>query len=112
MTYSISPDQVESITDHEMAVGTDRLLPSEHVIPRTFWDGNLYTRIIDALFAGTPMPHCDIVFLDEFQPSKVLRAVKAHLRFAGTEHQHRIAGVAYLLSCTAEADPREDPPTV
>jgi len=101
MPYALSPEQVASITDVELAFGTERLLPAWDDIPQAFQDGNLYTRIMDALFAGVPLPICDIEFRDGFIAAQVVRAVRAHLSSFAPKHQHKIAGVAYLLSCAA-----------
>ena len=43
MAYTLTPEQVESITGPERAFSTERLLPAWEDIPEEFKRGNVYT---------------------------------------------------------------------
>jgi len=104
MTYTITPADFASITDVEMAFSTDRLLPSWDDIPQEFKDGNAYTNLVDALFAGVTLPDGNIEMKPGFTPEALNRAVRAHLQSFGPKHEHKVAGVAFMIasSCTFE----------
>ena len=100
MTYSITPADVASITDLEIAFGTTRLPPEVEAIPAEFKSqcGNIYTRITDSIFMGTDMPQGEIVMKDGFDPETVNRCVRAHICSWSPKHEHKIAGVGYMIS--------------
>jgi len=98
--YTITPDQLESITDVECAFGTTRLLPNWNDIPEEFVHGNAFTRLASSLFYGTELPDIELIFNEGFQDSAAAlnRAVRAHLQSRAPMHEHKIAGVGYLMS--------------
>lgn len=100
----ITPDLINSITDVEMAFGTERLLPAEAEIPDEFSseNGNQYTEVVNCIFYKRQLPNYEIVFKDGFEPKALYRAVGAHLASWGPKHEHKISGVAYLISLVAE----------
>ncbi len=106
MTYTISREQLAAITDIETAFGTTKYLPDENDIPQEFKNGNVYTRLCDAIFAGTQYPDCEVVFADGFSdidaPVDLKRCVRAHIRSFDPKHQHKIAGVGFLISLVCE----------
>lgn len=111
MTYTITPQELSSITDAELAFSTDKLLPAWKDIPEEFKTGNIYTKIADAIFFGFELPDCDMEFLDGFDPESLNRAVRAHLQSFGPKHEHKIAGVGYMMSMVAkiqESTPADD----
>jgi len=113
MPYTITPDQLKSITDAEMAFGTERLLPSMNDIPKDFTGSNVYTRLASMLFYSDPLPSdWEIEFKTAFDNSECVRwldrCVKAHLMSRGPKHEHKIAGVAFLISMVCEVrEPKE-----
>lgn len=100
--YEVTPENIASITDAELAFGTTRLLPSEADIPKEFWDGNIYTKLASAIFYNTPLPNGVVSFHDGFDKDAVVKAVRAHLASFGPEHNHKIAGVGYMMACVSE----------
>lgn len=102
MSYKVTREQLNSITDAEMAFGTERLLPPWSEIPDEFKGRNRYTELLDALFAGSPMPQYELRFLPGFEdqgaPAAINRVVRAHLTSYGPKHEHKIAGLAFLMS--------------
>lgn len=101
MTYTVSPEELASISDAEMAFSTDRLLPAWEEIPSEFRQGNLYTKLAESIFFGMEMPKCEIEMKDGFEPQALNRAVRAHLQSWGPKHEHKIAGVGYIISQAA-----------
>ena len=101
MKRTITPAKMANISDAEIAFSTDKLLPDWAEIPQQFKDGNLYTRIAETLFFGGPMPDCEIKFHDGFDGPSLNRAVQAHLGSFKPKHEHKIAGVGYMISMAA-----------
>ena len=93
------------ITDLEMAFGTTRLLPPPEAIPEPFWSGNLYTQLAEALFYRHPLPPALIEFRHGFDSQQLRRIVLSHLRSFAAKHEHKIAGVGYLISQMAILTP-------
>lgn len=106
MTYKISMIDLNSVTDVEYVFGTERLLPKWDEIPSEFKTGNLYTKLACALFYGDPSTNFTMIFLDDFQdegaPQALNKCVRAHLTSYGPKHEHKIAGVGYMMSCVFE----------
>lgn len=98
--YTLTPADLSTITQPEMAFGTMRLLPPWEEIPDEFKRGNQYTRLASALFLGSAIPEGECHFLPGFEESApaLNQAVRAHLTSYGPKHQHKIAGVGYLIS--------------
>lgn len=101
MAYIVSPEQMASITDVEMALSTERLLPALADIPDEFRSGNLYTKLAEAIFFGRELPECEIEMKAGFTPEMLNRAVRAHLQSFGPKHQHKIAGVGFMIAQAA-----------
>lgn len=100
-SYRISRADLDGISDPEIAFGTTRLLPAYEEVLDEFKRGNAYTELVRALFFGQPLPDLEITFregfTDEQCPEQLNRAVRAHLRSFEPKHEHKIAGVAYLI---------------
>lgn len=108
MTYTLTPEQLETITDVEMAFSTEKLLPAWDDIPEDFKRGNKYTAICDAMFFGGPLPNFDIEMKPGFSDKALNRAVRAHLQSFSPKHEHKIAGVGYMMACACTVtDPSE-----
>lgn len=102
MTYTITPEDMSSISDLDMAFSTERLLPAWEDIPADFRNGNLYTRLAESIFYGLELPVCKIEMKEGFAPLALNRAVRAHLQSFGPKHEHKIAGVGYMIAQAAE----------
>lgn len=100
--YTLEAANLLSITDLEAAFGTTRLLPAWDAIPAPFKHHNDYSRIAEAIFQGNPVPDMNIAFNAGFSSPDVLPAlhkcVRAHLISFEPKHQHKIAGVAFMMS--------------
>lgn len=105
MVYQLTPEQIGSITDPEWAFSTERLLPSWDDIPEEFKDGNLYTKVAEAIFHGEPIPDCGIEMKEGVEPEKLNRCIRAHLKSFGPKHEHKIAGVGYMIACACTLHP-------
>lgn len=106
MTYSLSAEQVSSVTDVELAFGTARLLPAWDEIPKDFKKGNCYTAIAEAILYGRPLPEGDLELADDISPADLNKCIRAHLASFDPSHEHKLAGVGYLMSfaCTFTPD--------
>lgn len=102
MTYSISRADLDTITDSELAHSTTRLLPQWADIPAEFRDGNVYTRMAEARLLDYPVPDVSVSFLPGFEDEGACKAIDrcvvAHLKAFAPRHEHRIAGVGYMLA--------------
>lgn len=98
--WDITQSQVESITHKEFIYGTTRLLPPEDEIPKEFWTSNIYTRVVEAMYVGEKPEHAQVDFLPGFinDGISLARVTMAHIRSVEPSYEHKIAGVAYLIS--------------
>lgn len=101
MPYAVTPEDLASISDAEMAFSTERLLPPWEDIPEEFRRGNLYTKLAEAIFYGRALPDCEIEMKEGFEPQELNRAVRAHLQSFGPKHEHKIAGVGFMIAQAA-----------
>jgi len=113
MAYKVTREDLSSITDVELAFSTDKLLPAWEEIPQEFKDGNLYTHLAEAIFDGRPLPGLAMEFLPGFEdaeaPAALNKCVRAHLQSFSSKHQHKIAGVGYMMAKVFRlADARTD----
>ena len=104
--FNLKRESLNTITDVEIAFGTTKLLPPFDAVPDEFKRGNDYTRLLDHLFSGQPLPDGEIVFREGFDdteaPALLNRVVMAHLRSfepkqstlnnPAKPHEHRRAG--------------------
>lgn len=107
MTYQLTPEMINSITDPEWAFSTERLLPAWEDIPEEFKKGNIYTELATALFYGTAMPECGIELHEGVEAEKLNRCIRAHLQSWGPKHEHKIAGVGFMISCASTLYPHD-----
>jgi len=109
MPYELTRDDLDRVTPVDEAFGTERLLPQWEEIPEEFKRGNVYTELVSAIFNGSELPKASMMFLDAFTddgaPKALNRAVRAHLQSWAPKHEHKIAGVGFLISqvCKLEA---------
>ena len=101
MTYTITAEDIRSITDVEAAFSTSRLLPSPEQIPKDFYEENSYTRLVEAIFYGLELPNGELELAEGLEPSELNKCVRAHLQSFEPKHEHKIAGVAYMISQVA-----------
>lgn len=104
--FNLTRESLNTITDVEIAFGTTKLLPSYDAVPEEFKRGNDYTKLLEHLFFGPSVPKGEIVFRDGFKdveaPALLHRVVMAHLRSFEPKHEHKIAGLGYLISQVCE----------
>ncbi|MCY9866461.1 hypothetical protein OTK49_28380 [Vibrio coralliirubri] len=99
MTYSLTPEQVNSITDIEAAFSTIKLLPEWDQIPDEFKrDQRIECKVVASMFYGCEMPDSTVEFNAGFEPEKVMRCFMAHLSSFSPKHERKMAGVAYMMS--------------
>lgn len=101
----ITLEDLSSINDLDVAFGTTRFLSEWGVVPKDFKDHkNVYVRLADALFFGEELPNAEVIIAshlasqNEDISSMMQRFIMAHLRSWEPKHEHKIAGVAYLIS--------------
>ena len=107
--YVLTRDDLLSITEGELVFGTMRLLPTMEQIPPEFFIGNIYTAIAQAMFVSNNPPPSVIAFRKGFDnPDAVqpmLRCLTAHLKSWGPKHEHKIAGIGYMISLICDIRP-------
>lgn len=98
--WAITQKNIDTVTKVEQVYGTTRLLPPWDDIPKEFWDGNIYTRIGEAMFYGEKIPNGEVSFNEGFKqdPHGLTRCIMAHLVSFDPKHEHKIAGVGYMIS--------------
>lgn len=102
MSYRLSPEDAASITDVELAFSTTRLLPPWAQVPEAFRRGNGYTEMVSDLFIGRLDGDRELEIREGYTDQMVARTVQAHLKAFEPKHEHKIAGVGYMLSLMAE----------
>lgn len=89
--YTLTRQDIASITDPELAFSTTRLLAPEDAIPADFVHGNIFTAVAQAVLFNDPLPDCEMVFLpgldDAAAPADLNRCVRAHLASYTPSHQ-------------------------
>lgn len=106
MVYAITPEDTKKIDDVDVAFGTTKLLPKMEDIPKEFIinGGNEYTKLAEKVFYGSPLSG-SILFRDGFDQKLFVRTVRAHLASFEPKHEHKIAGVGYMISKMATITP-------
>ncbi len=107
MTYKLTPEQIASITKPEIAFSTMRLLPEWEEIPEEYRSGNIYTRLAEALHYGWPLPECEVELNEGVEASQLNECIRAHLQSFGPKHEHKIAGVGYMIACACTLIPAD-----
>lgn len=106
MSYVLTREQLGSITDIELAFSADRLLPDWEDVPQDFRNGNVYTKLAEAIFFAKPLPDGEVLIREGFRDETALgdlqRCVRAHLASWGPKHEHKIAGVGFLIAQVCE----------
>lgn len=104
--YTLTREALDTITDLEIAFGTTKLLPPYEIVPEEFKRGNQYTRLLNCMFSAVPLPEGNVVFKEGFAdseaPGKLRRVIEAHLRSYQPKHEHKIAGLGFLVSLACE----------
>lgn len=105
MEYQLTQAAFDDITEPEAVWGTTKYLPTMEQIPDSFKHPkvNDYIRIADAMFVGEPAPSKELVFNPGFEATpdmvkKMQRFLMAHMRSFEPKHEHKIAGVAFMIS--------------
>ncbi len=106
MSYSLTRNDLASITDVEMAFSTERLLPQQEDIPKSFWGRNPYSELASAIFYGTTLPDGEMTFhptfTDDAAAADLSKCVRAHLKSFAPKHEHKIAGVGFMIAQVCE----------
>jgi len=101
----VSPwrERIAQIRDEEVAFGTTRFLPAYEDIPVEFkrQNGTIWNTLFSLWFFGglktlqlTPKEGVDV--------NLAMRCIGAHMRSWESRHEHKEAGVAYMMSCLFE----------
>ncbi|ELP6119501.1 TPA: hypothetical protein I7730_00100 [Vibrio vulnificus] len=105
MTYKLTPELVSSITDVERAFSTTRLLPPMDEIPEEFFsDENIYTKIARAIVLQQAIPNAVISFDKGYEQAAMVKCVEAHAESYSPSHEHKVAGIAYMISLMCAID--------
>lgn len=99
MTYELKPEDLDTVTDVEVAFGTVKLLPEREDIPQ-YDHRDFYERFVSAMFYGGTHPAGTLVMREGFEgrSQQMGKAVAAHLKSFEPKHERKIEGVAYMLS--------------
>lgn len=109
---------VPEVSDLDLAFPAAPPLPAVQDIPDEFKRNprNLFVRMADHLFShgdvATFKDGQHLTLVEGLDPVKVQRAVLCCLRSYAPKHQHKIAGVAFMLSnwFTEDAQPKAPTP--
>lgn len=99
MTYTLKPEDLDTVTDVEVAFGTMKLLPERSDIPN-YDHRDFYEQFVAAMFYGSPHPAGTLVMREGFEgrSAQMGKVVTAHLKSFEPEHERKMEGVAYMLS--------------
>ena len=99
MTYTLKPQDLDAVTMPEVAFGTTKLLPEYGQIP-DYEDRKVFERYVSAMFFGSALPAVQLCLREEFEGKgeALNKALRAHLTSWEPKHEHKIEGVAYMLS--------------
>jgi len=90
------------VTDVQLAfpatVIANGLLPAREEIPGGFWDGNEWTRLASQWFAGLVPEDLELRPRDGVSSQEAGRHCTVVIRSFEPKHEHKIAGVGYLMS--------------
>lgn len=104
--WSITQEDLDSITQHETIVGISRLFPPVAEIPKEFWAGNVYTKIAEALYIGEVPEEVQIEWLPGFDnPESLAHMCKSHIRAFGPQYEEKIAGLGYMIAQVIRVTP-------
>lgn len=101
--YTFSPADLASVTLDEVIYGTERLLPAWDAIPADFKNkSNPLNAFVRALAFGTDAPDGNVVYKAGYSTEdvevQVLHLIRAHVICENPTIEHRIAGIAFMLS--------------
>lgn len=102
MPYSLTPEQIDEISDTEVAFSTMKFLPPMEAIPQEFIDGNTkWNRLFrDWFYYG--LKSLKVAPKNGIDSQKAIRCLKAHIGSFEPKHEHKDAGVAYMMSLLFE----------
>lgn len=100
--YHLGVEELDRITDIDVAFPTAPFLPPMEAIPQEFIAGNTkWNRLFqDWFFIG--IKSLKVVPKDGIDPQKALRCLRAHIGSYGPKHEYKDAGVAYMMSLLFE----------
>lgn len=96
MAYSIGLSEINSINESDLVLSSSRFLPSIDDIPKNILTTPYYT-LVSAIFYGKQYPVA-YKFRMCVTPSKLSMLINSHLSSPEHSLEHRIKGVAYMLS--------------
>lgn len=96
MAYSIGLSDVNSINESDLVFSTSRFLPSIDDIPKNIITTPYYA-MASAIFHGRQEPSA-YDFKLRVSPSKLSMLINSHLSSPEYSLEHRIKGVAYMLT--------------
>lgn len=112
MPYTITRADLASITKPELVFSTDKFLPKWEDIPDSFKKPNIYSQIAEALCLGFKMPEGEVTFHEGFTDADAAKdldkCVHAHVKSRGSRHEHKIAGVGYMISKVCKIEPLQE----
>lgn len=100
---------IPELNDAEVAFGrVEGVLPDWDDIPKEFWKmHNPYCRVVSSLFFnGGSLQDFGLAFKPGVDERRAMRAIKACLGSWAPKHEHKEAGVAYLLSLWCDGTPK------
>lgn len=105
MAYTLTPEMASDISDAELAFSATKYLPPENDIPEEFFGNNIYTQLTNSIFYGTELPNAGLVMKEGFEVEAMVKCIRAHLGSFAPGHIHKIAGVAFMMSCMCDITP-------
>lgn len=100
--YQLGPDQLDQITDAELAFATEKFLPPMEAIPKEFVDGNTKWNQLFTAWFFNGLQSLKVVPKAGIDSGKAIRCISAHMKSWGPKHEHKTAGVAYMMSMLFE----------
>ncbi len=103
MAYSIGLSEINSITESDLFLSTSRFLPSVDDIPENIISTPYYD-FVNSTFYGHS-GHVDFKLRMRVAPLKISMLIDSHLSCPDYPVEHRLRGVAYMLSFIIKLKP-------
>lgn len=100
--YKITSKELDNLNDEGITFGTTKLLPAISQIPQEFKDGHTkWNKLFnDWFFNG--LSELTVIPKENIDKSKALAVISAHMKSWEPKHEHKEAGIAYMMSLLFE----------
>lgn len=100
--YKITPKELDKLDYEGIALGTTKLLPTISQIPQEFKDRHTKWNKLFSDWFYNGLSELTVIPKENIDKNKALAVISAHMRSWEPKHEHKEAGVAYMMSLLFE----------